>query len=1154
MSQYDPLLLAELQQPAPRVNYGLELDHPTQGTIRMSVEGFASESLGAYRPLVSSIGDLNITLSGWRGGVTAPTLSFDVHDVGGSWTLTYGRDLRGCAVRMVLVGRKPMPASAYSTRFAGVVDKVSKGSAEKLSFSCRMNDDALAAKIARSAFLPRAFANLPGETDLTGKGIPYLIGNHDSTGLDALGMLKLFYVGAYAYTVAPMLRYRYLVATSWNATVTRVFSAGVEMAAPADYAIEQVLTTDSRKVTVVTFNADQGTNEILADVQDLVSDAGPAACLHQLAANIIWNDYHTEDYALASAPLHAASVAAVDVDLATLGLGRSYYVPPERRAGSDAPKEFGNSYDVYFYWGGDGLLRPITWGLRAQNDQLYMGPGAPDSTLAGLQVLRSEDFLSTLTYEADPESAITRVSGRSGRRSSDGSWLNQRSVVLAVGDTLERSREIELPWLPATAESVGNLEYLIPNGSSGATHIATFTGASIHATLAQGPPPAAEDLSIYVRTDTATVIAASAATFDLTLTDMPDIVAVAGATIYIVPTASGAGADGADTDEITVEWLIGGTPYSTGMTPIVGVGFPHRYPIALSSVSPATGLPWTRTELSGLGLRVTWNPVGAVLGGKSVDFYQCWVQVSYTAAANVSPALLAILSRYALRYENPPHVYKVEVPLRFGDYAIGEDVAVVDPREGWIDTPAGRGRLRITGIRESPSKMRLGLTLEDVRAQQRTFWLFGKALAGVDGKSAAGDGMALVTHGGAVSVSRASPKNLDSPAGIDVQDAGPVVQILDNCWPSERHGTLAERERTNQLKRSSFVSSGTGLTESAGSGVISYDTSVGEQLFVASDVTAQHLLITAGAPHASESRVTWPVTAALSGKGVISVDYKGSSTTASDGPAWRLVRTSDGFYWNDTSGAWQAGAADNALTESLTWRRSTSKLVDLSGKSPTFTFSVSLPSGGTASRTVRIGHAQFEMGEWRSSRIVTDAAAVTRAADVITVANDKDGYYLWPDDRGSWCDDVVFNWSSANVTAGTQFYGRSLTYDANNGWYLYYEDGVGFVFRARAGGVNVDATVPFTIVAGTQYRIATRYTSAYETATDGLTPSTLTLLVSDGTTTTSADSATYTTPTFAAGKSVAIGGHDSTANLQWDGYIVESRQSPYCLTDAELEA
>lgn len=1153
MSQMDPLLLAELQRRAARVNFGLELDHPRAGTIRMSVEGFHSKARGTYRPLLASIGAPSFALSGWTGGLTGPTGSADIRDVDGSWTLTYGRELRGCALRGLLVGLD-LPSSAYYTWFTCVVDRVSKSNAETLNVGFRMNDDVLKAKVARSRI---AFPNLPATTDLTGKGIPYIIGNHDSSGLGKLGMVPLYFVGPFG---SSPVTYRYLLASGWDLTVTRVFSGGVEKATPGDYVVVRGFDTHGRQVTLVEFTADQADAEVVADVQDLVSAAGPAACLHQLSANLIYNDYHLEDYALASAPLHAASVAACDVHLATLGFGRSYHVPVDRVAGADSFKEFGTSFEIYWHWRPDGLLAPNPWDLRAQNDSLYMGPGAPDPTLAQLQVLRSEDFIGPLTYEADPESAITRVSAKSGLRAADRSWLNQRSVVVSRGGALERVRDIELPWQPATGESVGNVEHLLPNGSSGATHIASFTGASIHATLAgNGPPPAAEDLNERVRTNTKAGIG-TAATFDLTLTDMPDIVAVAGATIFIVAAASGAGADGADEDELTVHWLQSGTPYPTGMTPIVGIGFPHRYAIALAPVSPATGLPWTRTELSGLGLRVSWDPHagagGAVLSGKSVDIHQVWVEVNYTAAANVSPAALTVLSRLANRFRFPQRIYKVDAPLRFLDYAIGEDIPVVDPREGWTDTPAGRGRLRVIGSRPTPGKGsdvdRVGLTLEDVRLQQTTFWMLGRALAGLDGHSAVGDGMAMLTHGGKVAVTRASPKYLDSPAGIDVQNAGPVVRIFNNCMPSERRGTLPEPEATNQLTRSSFVSGGTGLTETPGSGSIDYDTTVGEQLFEDSEVTPQHLIITAGASHVSESRVEWPATAALSFDGfmVVSVDYKGSSLTANDGGAWRLVRDSDGFYWNDSTGAWQVGAVDNRLVESLTWERSESKAIPIgSGKLRTFTFSVSLPSGGTADRTWRVGHVQLEEGYWRSSRIVTDAAVETRAADVITVENDKDGYVTLPNKRGSWTWDFETLWSSANLPAGMQRYFKSLPYDANNGWSLYYEAGTGLVFKARAGGVDVTAIADVAIVAGTRYRAAVRWTSTYESPTE-----TLTLLLSDGTTTTTVHSDPYTTPTFAAGKLVAIGCHETTANVQAAAYIVESRESPYCLKDEELAA
>ncbi len=1155
MNALDPLLLLELKKPAPKVNWVLELDHPTEGTIRMSTEGLGSLSLGPYPSLLASLGDLSLALSSWRNSLSAPTLSAEFWDVAGFWTLTYGVDLRGAAVRGKLMG-PDLPATAYWTWFEGVVDKISQSDPTKLSVSMRMNDDTLAAPVPLAEIALRSMPDIPSTSDLIGKGIPYAVGNHDSSGLDALGFWKLLYMGSVDSTLfAPAtVAYRYLVAIGWWPAAVRVFQAGVEIVSPGDWVPTYSLTADGRKVTFVDVKTDTAGAVLLADVQDTTSATGPAACWQRLGTDIIWNDYHTDAAALATAPINTASMTALDVMLASHGLGRSYFISPERAAGNATIKEFISSYDASAYWGGDGDLRFLCWELRYQNDQLYLGPGSEDGTLALHQVLRPQEQESTLTYDADPESAITRITGKSGRREHDGAWINQRSVVVSRGGSLERVRTLELPWLPATAESVGNLETLISQTDSAVSQFTPVGAASIGAALATGPPPGTESASVYAESATATAVGGGTATFDISLSNMPAIVAVATAGVWINYSTNGL-ADTADLDEIGAGWVIAATYYPG--TAVVGPSGPKRVLMKLDTTNPNTGLGWTQSDLSGASIRVTWFPSpGVTDGNKTVRIHQAYAAVSYTAAANVSPSLLTVLSRLANRYRVPPRIFKLDAPARFLDYDIGDDIPIEDPRKGWGQKPWERGRLRLVGKKIKPSKRdRCELTLEDVRGQLTTFWLLGRALGGIDTASAAGDGMALVTHGGVVSCTRDSVKYLDSPAGIDVQNAGPVVQILANCWPSERYGTLIERLRVNSLKRSSFVSSGTGLTESAGSGVISYSTTIGEQLYLSDTVTAQHLLITAGSPHSTQSRVTWPVTAALTsgGKFVVSIDYKGSSVTAADGLSWRLVKTFDATFWNDSTGAWQAGAVDNALIESLSWKRSESKPVTVGvDATRTFTFSVSLPAGGTAARTIRVGHVQLEEGEWRTSRIVTDAATASRAADQITVANDKDGYFLWPNSRGSWTWTVQPNWSSSNVTAGTRFYLSRLPYSNGNRWELYYLAGTGFVFNARSGGTDVTATASVTIVAGTQYTVRVRYSSAILTTGENDLPSTLTMTVDDGTTVTRADSATYTTPVYAAGVSFELGYTSGAANQQIDGYLIETRQTPYVMTDAEM--
>lgn len=1156
-------LLAHLRTPGAEIHWVFELDLPSGDTVLLSLDGVTSKSLGPYRPWLRSIGDLSRRLSDWRGGLEAPTVSVEINDTGGQFTLAYGRRLRGYVARLKLLGPYALSTATHFTWFTGVVDSVSKAG-NVITVGLRFTDDRLAAKVPKAAIAPYMFTSLPGETDLRGQAIPYLVGDHDSTGLDALGMVRCSYVGSPAAG-----QYQYLVCNGWWATVVRVFSAGVEKAAPGDYEVVQALTGDSRRVTLLQFTADQGDSEVLADLQDLDSATGPAAVLQQLVADLAFGDEHGEHLDPTLAPVYVASVTAFDTFVRDgLGLGRSYALPGDRRVVLDVLREFAQSYDAQLYWRYDGTLAVIPWELRRQNDTAFLGAGAPDVTLAALRVLSADLYTSEPSFATDPEATITRVAGKSGRRASDGSWLNSRSVVVDPAADMERSREVEMPWLPATAESVGELEYMTASASSSVTGWSAVGAASIEAAVSQGPPPAGADNAIRAQSDTATTVGAGTAEFDIDLTDVPEIVAGQSLTLWL--TSRAVNSDPGDEDELDAAIVLAGSPATAYWgTVLVGVGpTQRRDALAVWPTDPSTSLPWTRAALNGAKIRVRWNPgvgAGAINGGKRIHVHQAYCAFSYTAAANVSPASLAILSRLANRYREAPEVLTVSAPLWALDYDLGDDVPLEDSREGWGGQPWSRGQGRIVGMRVGPGVGGVELQLEDIRGQLTTFWLQGRALAGVDGASAAGDGMALLTPGCTVTVDRASPKYLDSPAGIDVQQAGPVVKILNNCWPSERRGTLLERERTNDLKYSSFadLSAGAGSMPTgwtATSGTCESDATVGEQLFVDPSVSANVLLLTQSA---SDARATGTVTKSYSAntKVTVSIDRKSSSATTGDGGAWRLTRAVDGKYWNESGNAWQVGAVDNTLTPTTSWDRFKSNPIDVGSGATTLTLQLVHLATATASSVVRFGHAQIEEGQWPSSRIVTGATAVTRAADAVTIDNDKDDgdtfAHLLPNDRGWVRWHLRARWAAGSgrraVTAGTTFTVFTLRYDTDNAWSLAYVANTGWRLRARSGGVDVDAVVDVDVEVGVEYEVAHRWTSSLAEWGKSETMTLQVKRVSTGVILGSTEVA-YTPPVYGDGALFGLGHDTDTAGLQFDGYVIQARESPLPPSDADLEA
>lgn len=1132
-------LKTELSKVTPEVYWIATITTPAGLTARLSSEPVSSTSLGHCEPWVRQWGQLSRTLSNFRGGLQSPTFSFDVDDVGGQFRSAYGMALRGGTVTLKLASPN-VTAADYFTAFTGKVDAVSRRG-RRLTIDCRQDDDPLVTPLPKAGITSYAFPNRPAGNDSTWQSIPWIIGSHDSSVLAGAGVVPALYVDDVGF--------KYVVGLSWDLSLLRVYSGGTLKTLATDYSVGQILTGDFRKVTVVDFVSTQGTNAVVVDVENSATSATtPAASLQELLVNLAWNDYHQSLFSLSTEPLSAASFTALDAFLSTsLGLTRSYHLTPSRLRGLDIVKGFCDSYEVHAYWTYDGKLALTHWEHRTQNDSIYLGPGAP--SLSTSLVLTEADQLSEPEIAQDADSVQNRILGKAGLRAVDGSYVAQRTVMVDVAGESEKGSEVSMDWLPPTPDSVGSTLYLYPDGDSVNTNI-TQTGAATSWDCLDDVE------SLYFGDTTATHVKSNVASTitecRCTLTACPSVVSIASIQLIAVGDSTTGGGD----DQLDLYIRTGATNYTGASFSPVSLIWTH-YNGGVWTTNPNTGVAWTQSDLNSLEAGFYWDP--GTTAGDRVRITQLYVKVNCQSATGSPPPTVNVLSRRANRYRRAPYSFSCEAPLKFLDLELGSDVPVERRDMGWTADVWGRRLHRVRGIKVIPGSKRVGLELEDVQQQLSTFWLYGPSLVGVDGGAVGGDGMALMTHGGDVSTVRGSVKNVDAPAGIGVQSAGPVVQIQANALPSERHGMLLEREMTNELIQSSFANGTTGWTVTAGSGSAAADATLADQLFADATVTGNVLLMTAGDPHAAETRVTATATGTINANTevVVSIDYKGSSTTASDGVSWRLVRSAGATtYWNDSTGAWAAGATDNALTESTSWTRGVSKVIDVGASNVTLTLSVSLPAGGTASRTAHVGHCQIEKNAWASSRIVTEAATVTRSPDNFSVENDQsDGsttYYSLPNTRGSFVCKWQPLFTEADLPAGQIHEIYRLSYDASNSWALYYKQGVGHALVVIAGGVTYTAEVASpTAVRGTSMDVAVRWGSSLTELDE--TAGTATLLVRDSSGTVTSDAAVFgTAPTFAAAKSFEVGYDAGTAGRELDGYLIEARVSPFVWSDAEI--
>lgn len=518
----------------------------------------------------------------------------------------------------------------------------------------------------------------------------------------------------------------------------------------------------------------------------------------------------------------------------------------------------------------------------------------------------------------------------------------------------------------------------------------------------------------------------------------------------------------------------------------------------------------------------------------------------FSSAPGQNEQIRDTLSRRLWMLRRAPGILEVEVPLALLDADILDRIAVeaefgpAPAAAGWGGKKWQRRAFTIQRQEWNIGARTVKLTLLDRRPLDCLLWDTG--CTDERNSSARQGGVARLRKGLGFTFSRQSNAWPVNPA-----DSTAVTYCANNERAISQTGELLEEARTNECLRSSFASGTTGLTL-AGTGTngsaIAVDTA---DLFFDQATTPNSLKFTAGSPHAAELRATFPATASWATTPArVTIDHK---TDNGEGLYWRLQRSGDSNYWNDSTGAWGAGSVDNACATSTSRNpsnRSISKSVTMDATSRTLTLSVFLQSGGTASRVSHLYHVQIEKGTYPSSRIVTDAAAVTRVKtqlshDVTTALKDYD-----PALGGLWCQ-VTPNWSSSELGSTEDMY---LYYMETNGGAdhdaLFYDASAGaWVFERKVGGSTYTASKTASVTRGTTYSIGCRWTGV-EAELD-LPAYTISVFV-DGVKGTDATSAV---PTFTSPETL-YRGSDSSFAKQANGQVREWRIFPYAPTDEEI--
>jgi hypothetical protein len=195
-------------------------------------------------------------------------------------------------------------------------------------------------------------------------------------------------------------------------------------------------------------------------------------------------------------------------------------------------------------------------------------------------------------------------------------------------------------------------------------------------------------------------------------------------------------------------------------------------------------------------------------------------------------------------------------------------------------------------------------------------------------------------------------------------------------------------------------------------------------------------------------------------------------------------------------------------------------------------------------RICHVFHAQVETATHATSRIVTDGAAGTRAKSRLLIGNGT-GVRCVNAAQGTLLAEVVADWATADI--GNTNRGIFYAYHDASNYLLVQYNGTSdrFEFLLRRSGTTVTAYKSQTVVKGTAYKIAARWTGVE--AELGLSAYTASLFV-DGTKGTDATAGGVMTEAGTANLEVG-----STADAEnWGGAIRRRLSRPYPMSDEEI--
>ncbi len=216
---------------------------------------------------------------------------------------------------------------------------------------------------------------------------------------------------------------------------------------------------------------------------------------------------------------------------------------------------------------------------------------------------------------------------------------------------------------------------------------------------------------------------------------------------------------------------------------------------------------------------------------------------------------------------------------------------------------------RLVGVETLKRERLVRLDLKDHELFASTYWSTEKTPSGFNSSSL--DGVAFMILGGVGQQDRGSKAYIFNPNLVVSPDGVAIATVPSRLNKFNHLGYLSEEATTNDVLNPVFTSGiSTNWTATDNDGTITDDAS--GEAFVDEDTITTHSPLFAWASGATAPTLVADAISVLSADGFrrLMLVYD-NPADFSNANGWILQRSSDSFYWNNASEAWQSGTVTN---------------------------------------------------------------------------------------------------------------------------------------------------------------------------------------------------------------------------------------------------